>query len=387
MPAALGSAVTFLYHGGALFCAYTILKNPRLLSREPIVIAMTGAFYLFVAAYLLSNLVNGRWGSIESLLWLWAFVMFPFSYSIWRISDPEVISRTVAMACSVGAISGALFAAVQYFAYHMRAEGGAGNALVFATVMTLAVAISFAGGMRSSGKWWSFHLLAAVAGTAAIIISQSRGIWPALALNIVVAIMVLRRRVSPLSRLQVGGLVLGLASILGLFAWISIPRFGILLDNYESIQNHDFQSSFGLRVLMWEAGIDAWSKSKIFGLGSGSILEVTRNIGPGTVAGSQFTHLHNQFITTMVETGIVGLSALFLVIVIPVVFAFRTMRSAMTAAQEMGVLIIFFVMITFVTSGLTNIMVRQDIMDTVFVTSIIVGLFLCTGYSAVSKSA
>jgi len=379
-PSVLGSMVTFAYHAGAVCCIFTIIRNPRFFSREPIAIRMTAAFYLLIVSYLFSTVLNGHWERMSSLLWLWTFFVFPFSYSIWRISDPVAIARIAAVACSVGAIGGFLLIAVQYNIYDMRGEGGAGNPLVFAAVMALAVAISFAECLRANGWRAVFHLCAAVVGVAAIILSESRGIWPALILNALLAIVVLRDNFRPLSLKSVAYFSLAAAFIAVLFIWIAVPRFAIILEDYQMMKAGNFQTSSGLRLLMWEAGIDAWKGSKLFGLGSGGVREIVSEKIPQ----GGFTHLHNQFITTMVEAGLLGLVALLTVIAVPTMFAWRTLRVGASQEQRMGALILFSVMITFVTSAMTNIMIHQDIMDTVFVTAIIVGIFLCTGFSAVT---
>ena len=387
LPPILGSAATFVFHGGALWCLFAVIRNPNLLVKEPIVVRMTAALYLVVFAYAFSTFWNGHWDRVVSLSWLWAFLVFPFSYSIWRIADPAALARIVTTACSLGAIGGFLICLFQYLAYGMRGEGGAGNALVFATVTTLAVAISFAAGLRTSGSRSVFHIVAAGAGVAAIILSQSRGVWPALLVNAAVTLFVMRRRFPAISMRHVGLTLLLLVPIAALFLWEAVPRFLDLVKNYESMQGGNFQTSLGLRVLLWKTGLQAWEGARLFGLGGGSIKEITHHLVLEGASPVQYTHLHNQFLTTMVEAGLLGLVGLVAVIVVPLVYAWKTLRSDKTDIQEMGALMLFSVLITFVTCGLTNIMFKQDIMDTVFITTVIIGILLCSGYSGAADES
>src|SRR5690606_16615744 len=83
-----------------------------------------------------------------ALIWLWTFFIFPFSYSIWRISDKDALVRACIAGSVIASFSAFAFAILQV-AMNYRPEGGAGNAIVFATVTTLVGLVSLASAMRA----------------------------------------------------------------------------------------------------------------------------------------------------------------------------------------------------------------------------------------------
>ncbi len=172
LPATLGSAVSFLFHGGAIWCAITIASGNQRLSRDRPMLMMAAALYAFVAIGTLSTFLNGGrnygWALASGL----AFLAFPFSYSIWKISNKAEIATAAIFGSALSCVGAAIFGGAQYFFMGIRAEGGAGNSIVFATAVALAMTIVLAGHFHAERKWRPLLSCAYAAGFVALIFSE-----------------------------------------------------------------------------------------------------------------------------------------------------------------------------------------------------------------------
>ncbi|WP_413774656.1 hypothetical protein [Mesorhizobium sp. AR10] len=123
------------------------------LQYRPAMVAMTVAIYAYCGAVLLSSIVNNAIAmDAPHLPALITFLLFPFSYSTWSISPKATLARTIVLSSMAACFGALLLAIVQYYWFGMRAEGGAGNAIVFATVTCLGVMICLAGALSGIEK-------------------------------------------------------------------------------------------------------------------------------------------------------------------------------------------------------------------------------------------
>ena len=80
------------------------------------------------------------------------FLFFPVSYSTWSITAENHAARIIVLSSMAACFGALLLAVVQYYWLGMRAEGGAGNAIVFATVACLSVMMCLAGALSGIEK-------------------------------------------------------------------------------------------------------------------------------------------------------------------------------------------------------------------------------------------
>ena len=154
IPPILGSVVTFVWHGGALWCILEIARGRRRFSADRSMWLLAGLLYLYVLASALSFLLNGpSWEGAKDLLPFATLLLFPFSYSLWSISDKAAIARAAAYGSMVASYAALLYALPQHFFFNMRPEGGAGNALVFSTIVVMTSAVSLAGALMLETRW------------------------------------------------------------------------------------------------------------------------------------------------------------------------------------------------------------------------------------------
>ncbi|TIT92332.1 MAG: O-antigen ligase family protein, partial [Mesorhizobium sp.] len=194
-PPVLGSMVSFVFNGGGLWSVFLLALGRRRFNIDGPMLAMTVAIYAYCVAMVLASIVNGALGAdLKYFLALITLLFFPFSYSTWSVTDKLTLAR-IAVLASAAACCGALaIAVVQYHWVGMRAEGGAGNAIVFATVTCLAAMMCLAGALSGIVKGWKALAGAALAGVAAILLSGSRIIWVALPIAAIAVLLINRRR-------------------------------------------------------------------------------------------------------------------------------------------------------------------------------------------------
>lgn len=389
VPPVAGSAVSFLYNGGAIWALVSILRGRCALSREPHFRATVAVLYVYSAAMIFSALINPNLKeSVRSLVGLGSLMLFPFAYSTWRISDRKQIVDACLIGCAAASVGGLIYAMYQVHMvpYIWRAEGGAGNPLIFANVVALAGGISLIGAFQYRG-WRRAALLGAfLASSLAVVYTVSRGPLVLVGVNVllVAAIHMPRGRAA----VPVIAALAAFAAIVVVFmmsdATLIERRLSATIDEFANLfQDGDLKSSTGVRAALWQAGIDLWLERPLFGHGAGNTRELLNlRVMEGFGMDLHFSHFHNVFVTTLVEGGLLALAGLLAMIAVPVYTAVRALSRTDRETVRFGatLLLVFFAM--FVITGMTNIVLHHDIMDAVFMCCLAVGLFLTVGDDA-----
>lgn len=389
MPPVLGSVVSFVWHGGAIWCLMEIARGKQRLSDDAVMKAMTLFLYLYVAASILSFFMNEpSWQSAHKLVPLATFLFFPFSYSLWAISDKRAIMRAAifaSMAASYGALALAL---LQHYGIGLRAEGAAGNALVFANVTCMAALTSLAGALLLEKRWTLVLLLAYAAGLLAVLYSESRSVWIVLVVLTAMVLFIGRRRVGTLLRghkLEVIGIVL----VVGILSsGLVLDRMELLVSNWERLTSHgDYKTSLGYRLALWQVALDLFAQSPIVGHGmqnTGALIEgkLLSTFG----LRSTFTHFHNGFLTILVEDGLLGFGAVVGLFATAAVTAWRGLRRAADETGRFGAVLLLILLVSYAVGGSVNIVFGHDILDTMFMIFLITGAYLAAGTSLMRQT-
>lgn len=381
LPPIGGSAVSFLYNGGALWALFDVARGRLALAREPRFRAIVVALYIYCAALLLSVLINpAPLQGLRSLIGLASLLLFPFAYSSWRIVNKDEIVDACLMACATACIISLAIAATEFhFFGGMRVEGATGNTLIFGNVVALAASVALAGVFHHR-QWRRYLMLAGFfAGVLAVSYSVSRGPFALLVINsMLVAVIHARGKYRGLWLLLIIGL-LGAPLIMTLTEGNSLPaKFNLMFDELgRAFSGGDFSTSVGLRLAMWQTGIDLWLQKPLLGYGAGNIRElIDTSLFQNYGTGSRFSHFHNVFVNTLVEGGLVAMFGLALMICIPVFTAVRTLLHQPDGAARFGATLLLVYFSMFLITGSTNVVLHHDIMDAIFMCFLTVGLFL-----------
>lgn len=382
-PPVLGSVVSFVFNGGALWSVFLIATGRRRFNIDRPMLAMTIAICAYCAAVVLASIVNGALGAdLKYFLPLITFLFFPISYSTWSVTEKITLAR-IAVLASAAACCGALaIAIVQYHWIGTRAEGGAGNAIVFATVTCLAVMMCLAGALSGIVKGWKPLAGAALAGVVAILLSGSRIIWIALPIAASAVVLINRRRFAGANLMRLA-LIAGAACLL--VAAIGFPvimdRADVLFSDWDALAaKGDHSTAIGLRVAMWEIGVGAFREMPIFGHGiSGSRVLMKQGFHDqfGMTAG--YNHYHDGFLTAAVQAGLLGALSLAAIFVVAARNAAKTLRLSADPAERFGATMIIVTVITYLIGGLTGILVGQDLLDSTLMVFLVSGTYLACG--------
>lgn len=384
LPPVLGSVTSVVWHGGALWSLFEVLSKRQRFSPDRKMHWLAALMLIYVAANIAGFFAGDpAWSLAYKLLPLVTFLLFPFSYSVWTISDRKEVADAALAGCAIASFGALILALIQYSYLGLRAEGGAGNALVFADVACLAGLTCLAGALIVDDKRIPLLIFAFMAAFCAVIMSGSRSVWGVMILLTLIELFVFRRRVARVLRGRVLTLV-GLALIIVvLSSGLILERFEALWGNIERLtQSADYSTSVGLRVALWETGLKLFAESPLLGHGLQNTSDLIRMTLKETYGlDVSFTHFHNGLLTILVEAGIVAGAAIVGMFALITVFALRALSSRNEPIVRLGGMILLVLAAVYAGGGSVNIVFGHDILDTVFMMFLIVGLYLSCGTS------
>lgn len=389
-PPATGSLASFLFNGGGLCCLYNVVRGNVVLPTVREVRVISWLFLAYVAICLLAAIVNGSAvGKPTELLSLATFAFFPFSYAYWSVSRKNEIVSSAVRGAAIACASGLAVAVAQVLLYpDERVEGGAGNALVFATVTVIAIAVVLAGIVLKQTRNRPLLGVIALCGVLALILSQSRSPLAMLAVNALMLLVVFGPH-SWLRRLWLPAAAAAALAGLVIAAGVEVPfvsaRFQEMVHDWSLIREEgDYESSSGIRLALWEIGYDMWKEAPWLGHGRRfAAEEMGRRMVEIYGIDRSFTHFHNFVLQALVQNGLLGLAGLLALLGYGFWLAIKTIRTTADDERRFGAALMLIVLVTYTGSGLTNIMFGHDILDAVFMICMVPGVYLAVGRSMI----
>jgi O-antigen ligase len=230
----------------------------------------------------------------------------------------------------------------------------------------------------------------ALCGVLALVLSQSRSPLAMLAVNAAL-LLLLFGPAGWIRRLWLPAVALAILAAAAVAAGVEVPfvssRFNELSGNWTSIRDAgNYESSAGIRVAIWEIGLGMWKEAPWFGHGRHfAAEEMSRQLLEVYGIERSFTHFHNFLLQALVQNGIVGLAGLLAMLGYGFWLAVRTLRTARDNERRFGAALLLVVLVTYVGSGMTNIMFGHDILDAVFMVCMVPGVYLAVGRSMTSR--
>lgn len=222
--------------------------------------------------------------------------------------------------------------------YEGRAHG-VSHPIIFGDLSMLlgAMALAGIGWFGNKGNRWLklFPVVAVVMGLLASVFSQARGGWVAIPVLLVIYVWYYSARVS---KLKVILAMLGLAVVL--VAGYKIPHTGVaskLVTTYSNLERYFISdiddvsraTSIGSRLEMWQASWQIFLENPLLGVGWGNYQEnalALVNAGMRNPSAADWPHPHNQFLSSLVSGGVIGIVATLAIFFLPALVFFRVLN-------------------------------------------------------------
>jgi O-antigen ligase len=380
-----GALVSIAVNVGAVGGVLEVLGGTGRLSRDRFMVWLTVPLFLNCGAYLVALAANPApdW---HFALPVATFLLFPFLYSSWSLSRHETIARSVVDGSAAACFGALLLAVVQFHFLGIRAEGGDGNAIVFAVVTALAALISLAGAFGRTGFAATLLFAAYCSGSIAVLYSGSRTAWLALFVASGAVLWIYRdRRHAWKSTVAVSCAAVGIVVVSAVATVIVPTRIDALLKDWQEIStdgNHD--TSLGNRRQLWKVASVAIADKPILGHGPQATRQIIREGFASDGLEAHYSHFHNGFLTAWVEAGIVGVLSLIGVLVAALWAAVKTLLAKPNETQRLGAAILSAMAIIYAINGATAILLGHDVLDAMFVAALCVGAYLAGGTSSLA---
>lgn len=214
-------------------------------------------------------------------------------------------------------------------------------------------------------KWEkAMFALSAFAGVGASLLSGTRGGWITLPVMAVLLYWAFRPVLS-------GRRLWGVAGVVGalLVGGTLLPQTGVThrMDQaadhmHEYVAGQDADTSIGVRLDMWKAGLILFADKPIMGWGEAR-LQAARDelvargvVGPGV---KYYDQLHSDLIDTAARRGLVGLASLLLLYGVPLVLFTRHLRASSEPSVRAMAVSGLVVVVGFIGFGLSQSMLRD----------------------------
>ena len=168
-------------------------------------------------------------------------------------------------------------------------------------------------------KHQSIALFFAIIVLFPLILSASRGPWLAFGAG---ALVLLARTVNlkVLNYKVVLGSILVLLSVTVMLKQPIAKRIDATLYEVQQIQSDNMETSIGLRLQMWKAGVEIIKSHWLLGVGDTGQQEVKEQMANENFISheaAKYSHLHNQWMDDLASYGVFGLFAILLFVIYP----------------------------------------------------------------------
>jgi len=269
-----------------------------------------------------------------------ALLFIPVVLGLRARADRLLISRGFFLGASAGGLGAACFSLYSLLLYPgVRVGSPITMPIPFGQIATLLALIAFVSIFNSSCHWERLlSVFGFLGATFSIYATGSYG--PLLGFGFGLCVLlafILRRRFSGFACL---GLFLLLAGALLICAPLLVSKFiQIASDVQAYASGSGMGTSQGQRLILWSISLHEIANSPFFGIGPGhfkSVLSgfcaVNRCIGDF----SSFNQVHNQYLDSALNAGLIGLSGLLITIFSPAVLFYRRLSSPSAAVQNVS---------------------------------------------------
>ncbi len=299
---------------------------------------MVGYFGVMLLSILVADGANAEFHHMGRKL---QFLLAPLiALTIFQIDLPL---KKILLSIKIGLILIGIIVISQFLLDSDRPSGMI-NANIFGDIAVAMVFLSIVQIFNETPRERIFTFIAALAGISAIILSASRGSWLSfIILSIVYIGLIYKPFLKGNNKRQL--LLVLLFSIVFGFIGTQTNTSEKIKTAITNVQNwhagNESNTSSGLRMQMWKSGLSAAKQSPWFGYGYRNANKAASEYAPNNKRAIKIkTHLHNEYITSFVSTGIIGLLALLALLFFPVIIFWQKLKDKNTYYYSiMGILL------------------------------------------------
>ncbi|TBB17555.1 O-antigen ligase family protein [Rhizobium ruizarguesonis] len=301
----------------------------------------------------------------------WIFRLLPF-FSVWLIlprmrqsPDGSLVPLFI-LGAGIGMIVTFLFSLLQIMFLMERAEAGTSNAALLGVIGVLFGGIALLNVQSPRSVEQRIAILGYAAGLGCVLLSGTRSAWLVIPVHIVIFLWYFRKHSFHLSlrSLAITSSLL-LAGLIALGSGQVLHRIEALQENLTSLERSDGEiTSIGARFALYKGALSAISKDPLTGYGpqnrmASVLAELPENIRPQL----PYSHVHNGFLTAGIDAGVFGIAALSLMLLTPVVGAWRKEAGP---GRDLAIALALLLFSSYVITGSFGIMFNQKALDPIF---------------------
>ncbi|TAW08557.1 O-antigen ligase family protein [Rhizobium ruizarguesonis] len=301
----------------------------------------------------------------------WIFRLLPF-VSVWLIlprmrqsPDGRLVPLFI-LGAGIGMIVTFLFSLLQIMFLMERAEAGTSNAALLGVIGVLFGSIALLNVQSPRSVEQRIAILGYAAGLGCVLLSGTRSAWLVIPVHIVIFLWYFRKHSFHLSlrSLAITSSLL-LAGLIALGSGQVLHRIEALQENLTSLERSDGEiTSIGARFALYKGALSAISKDPLTGYGpqnrmASVLAELPENIRPQL----PYSHVHNGFLTAGIDAGVFGIAALSLMLLTPVIGAWRKEAGP---GRDLAIALALLLVSSYVITGSFGIMFNQKALDPIF---------------------
>lgn len=229
-----------------------------------------------------------------------------------------------------------------------------------------------------------FMSFGAFCGIGASFLSGSRGGWVLLPVVLYTILMLFKVSIT-----RKNIVFMMMAVLLGTFLVIQ-PQSGVAqriesaqLDVTQYLDKTNLNTSLGIRFQLWQSAWASFIDKPLFGWGNhGARLSQAQQLQNGVI--SQYiydfnSHAHNQFLDDMAKRGVIGLIALLMILLVPVVMVRKILKRPDNADVHCGAALVIVTAFTSIDYCLSQAYFGHNSGITFYLTSLVIGLSVVFG--------
>lgn len=230
--------------------------------------------------------------------------------------------------------SGFLFVAICFYQFFWAGLTRATlnyNPIPFATALGSSLLCVTYFALFNKSKFRLFYFGLSLLLLFALGTTGTRGVILPVVIIIITTILYTASSINKKSKLKTTLVIFLTALSLGTLTHISSDRITNTISDLEKVSAGELTGSIGMRLQFWKAAIELSKQKPILGLGERhrtqfQELSQTKILSKEAIDYAP-RHYHNQFLDNLVKRGILGLTALFATLVIPLILARRHLRT------------------------------------------------------------